>query len=396
MAQRRRVQAGVLAVFGAFIVYTAGPVFGDELGLSLQGRLTLRGGPDSGFDLNTMNRGDNPFSSFRVLVLTQAAVNDNTDLFLEIPIDSNARSSLFLTYLRPFIRISSLGDRPWLNVQAGKLPTLFGTYGERTASTEPGLMAVPLLYYYHTAVQGNNAPAGPGDFFLPGVRGEQTGTPIVYDACWDIGAEVFGTHNGFQFTAAATQGTVSRPSMGENYNDGYQFLSRVGYEVTSGPLFGLRFGATGAFGPYLSSSIAEDADFPAGKSPEDYLNTALGLDLAYARGPWRFFGEAGRIGYEVPNVDPTLNVTAYYLEVIRNLGPSWAVAVRQEAALFSDLTAGAETGPWDYDVWRWEATVNYRFRRGTRIRVGYQDARYPDAPEYDTNLFAVQLQVWTR
>ena len=242
----------------------------------------------------------------------------------------------------------------------------------------------------------HDAPAGPEHFFEPGVRGEQSGIPIVYDACWDIGAEVFGAHNGFQFTAAATQGTVSRPSMGENYNDGFQVLTRLGYEVTSGPLFGLRFGATGSVGPYLNKSIVEDPDFPAGADPESYLNTALGLDLAYARGPWRFFGEVGRVGYEVPNVDPTLSVVSYYLEAIRSLGPSWAVAVRQETAVFSDITAGTQSGSWDYDVWSWEATVNYRFRRGARVRIGYQDARYPDAPEYDTNLFALQLQVWTR
>jgi hypothetical protein len=72
------------------------------------------------------------------------------------------------------------------------------------------------------------------------------------------------------------------------------------------------------------------------------------------------------------------------------------LALRQEAAFFSEITAGSETGAWDHDLWRWEGTVNYRFRRGTRIRAGYQVSRFPDAPEFDTELFAVQLQVWTR
>jgi hypothetical protein len=87
----------------------------------------------------------------------------------------------------------------------------------------------------------------------------------------------------------------------------------------------------------------------------------------------------------------------FYSAQIRNLGPSWSLALRQEAALFSDLTSTTGlTQPWDHDLWRWEATVNYRFRQGTRLRVGYQTTRFPDAPDLDADLFAVQLQVWTR
>ena len=39
---------------------------------------------------------------------------------------------------------------------------------------------------------------------------------------------------------------------------------------------------------------------------------------------------------------------------------------------------------------------DYRFLPGTRLRFAYQGSRFPDAPHLDGDLYAVQLQVWTR
>lgn len=406
-------KATALVVFTSFVLLGAVlPHVAEAADIAVSGKgwFTFRDGDEEAYVLNDMNRGDNPFSPFRVMVLTRAAIDDNTLLFLEIPIDPSANSSLFLTYLRPFVRLTNLSGKPWLNLQAGKLPTVFGTFGERTASSEAGLIGVPLLYFYHTAVRGNVVPGGNDFYFQPGIRGGGTenlvddgnrsfgGAPLIYDACWDTGAEVFGARGSLQYTVAATHGTVSRPAMtADNYNDGYSFVGRVGYEAHSGPLFGMRVGVSGAVGPYLDSEVTDDPDFPADASPEDYLNTALGMDLAYATGPWRFFAEAGRVGYEVPNVTRTLTASSYYVEVIRSLGPSWAVAGRQEAVLFNEITSSAgETGTWDYDIWRWEGSLNYRFRPGARIKFAYQRSHFPDARELDSELYALQLQVWTR
>ena len=44
---------------------------------------------------------------------------------------------------------------------------------------------------------------------------------------------------------------------------------------------------------------------------------------------------------------------------------------------------------------RFVVNVNYRFRRGARLRVGYQNTRFPDASQLNGELYAVQLQVWT-
>ncbi len=395
------------AVWWGAILPTTGHA--GEFAVSAQGTVTFREGDDEAFVLNRMNRGDNPFSGVRATVLGQATVNDATQLFLEIPIDASSNPSLFTTYLRPFLRLSSLGGQPWLNLQAGKLPTTFGTYGERTLSTETNLIGVPLLYFYHTALRADVIPADAGFFFQPGIRGRghsfysngtyssYVGMPLIYDACWDAGLEFFGTHNGLEFTLAATNGTVSKPSMRvENYNDGHSFIGRLGYRVTSGPLFGLRIGASGAFGPYLNAEVADQPAFPGDASVEDYLNTAIGIDLNYARGAWTFHSEAGRIGYEVPNIDPTLTATSYYVEVNRDLGPMWSVGLRQDGVLFSDLTSGGVTEGWDYDLFRWEAGISYRFRPGTRLRLVYQDTRFPDAEDLNAYLVAAQIQVWTR
>jgi len=379
-----------------------------RFGVSAQGTFTHHFGDDVAYEVNRMNRGDNPFSSFQFLLISEAAVDPTTSLFLEVPLDADMRSNLFTTYLRPFARLSRLGGSPWLNLHAGKLPTLFGTYGERTASTEKGLIGTPLLYFYHTAVRPDFVPAGSDHFFEPGIRGGGTeslnhadgtsfgGIPIVYDACWDTGAELFGARNGLQYSLAGTFGTVSAPSSNaSNPNDGYQVAGRLGYRVQQGPLFGLRVGASGAVGPYLKRDVARSESFPAGASVEDFESTALGLDLEFARGPWQLFAEVGRVGYEVPNVEPVLSTTAYYVELVRDFGPSWSVAARQEAVFFSDVTSSeGVTGTWDHELRRWEGAVSFRFRRGARVRAGYQVTRFPEASHLNGELGAIQLQVW--
>ena len=385
-------------------------LYAAEFGVSAQGTFTYKGGDDEAFDLNTMNRGDNPFSAFRFLIASRAVINDNTSLYLEAPIDANANSSMFLTYLRPFARLTSVGGASWLNLQAGRIPTVFGTFGERSNSTETALIGVPLLYYYHSAARGDIVPDGNDYFFQPGVRGggylpatyngktSFVGMPPVYDSCWDVGAEMYGTSSGLQFSLAAVQGTVSRPSIqGKDNNGGKGVIGRAGYEAQSGPLFGLRLGVSGGYGPYLNQSMETDSNFPAGKQAEDFMNTVIGGDVSFARGPWQFFGEVAKASYEVPNVDPTLAVTGYYVELVRDFGPSWTASARQEALYYNNITSSTGvTQTWDYNIWRWEASLSYRFRQNTRLRVGYQSTHLPDAPDLSGHLVAMQLQVWTR
>ena len=397
-----------IGVLGALLV--PGTLRAAEFGMSAQGSFTYQRGDEEAFDLNTMNRGDNPYSAFRFLIASRAVINQNTSFFLEVPIDANANSSMFLTFLRPFARLTSLAGEPWLNLQAGRIPTVFGTFGERVTSTETGLLGTPLLYYYHSAARGDIVPADNDYFFQPGVRAggykqvtynnrtSFVGMPPIYETCWDVGAELYGSAHGLQFSAAATQGTVSRPSIqGKDNNDGKGIVGRLGYQATSGPFFGLRLGVSGGVGPYLSESVESDSNFPAGRSASDYLNFVMGSDLSYARGPWQFYGEAAQASYEVPNVHPTLTVTGYYLELVRDLGPAWSIAARQEALFYSDITSSTGvTESWDYDIYRWEAALNFRFRQGTRLRLGYQSTHLPGSEELSGELVALQLQVWTR
>lgn len=405
LRQNRFLKIGVLVV-----LFAPGSAPAAEFGMSAQGSFTYQRSEDEVFDLNTMNRGDNPFSAFRFLLASRAVINKNTSFFLEVPIDANANSSMFITYLRPFARLTSLGGESWLNLQAGRLPTVFGTFGERVSSTETGIMGTPLLYYYHSAARGDIVVPDNDYFFQPGVRGggykqatvnnrtSFVGMPPVYETCWDVAAELYGSAHGLQFAAAATQGTVSRPAIqGKDNNDGKGVIGRVGYQATSGPLFGLRLGVSGGVGPYLNESLESDSNFPAGRSATDYLNFVWGGDLSYARGPWQFYGEAAQASYEVPNVHPTLTVTGYFVEMVRDLGPAWSIAARQEALFYNDITSSTGvTEGWDYDIYRWEAALNFRFRQGTRLRLGYQSTHLPDAKELSGDLVALQLQVWTR
>jgi hypothetical protein len=75
----------------------------------------------------------------------------------------------------------------------------------------------------------------------------------------------------------------------------------------------------------------------------------------------------------------------------------WSVAARQEGLYYNNITSSTGvTQTWDYNIWRWEASLSYRFRQNTRLRLGYQSTQLPDAPDLSGHLVAMQLQVWTR
>lgn len=384
-----------------------GAAFGGEWAASGTAWVTARGGNEEGFQANRMNRGDNPFGSVRALLFTRGTIDDGVSFFLEVPLELGAVSSTFLTYMRPFVRVESVGGLPWLNAQAGKLPTLFGAYGERTNGAGNGLSSTPLLFFHHSAVRRDLIPADAdelvaswrgrgGKFLSRNGRSSFVGLPAVYDPCWDIGAELYGAASGIEFSGAITLGTVSAPASSENMNDGYGFAGRVGYAVTRGGLRGLRAGISAAGGPYLNADVAGQPEFPAGTSVEDFWNTAIGADLAFARGAWRFFAEAGRVGYEVPTIESTLHATGYYLEVERKLGPRWVVAFRQDGIDYGDVATSRGKTDWDFDANRAEVGVTYRYRPNTRIKLNYQATRFPDAPQLDGDLVGLQLVVTTR
>ena len=120
----------------------------------------------------------------------------------------------------------------WLNVQAGKLPLMFGTFAERVNTRSNPVIGTPLISGYHTNLRQSAVPTngdtlfarrGVGQFGVNYADPKGTGfkgMPMIYESCWSTGVEVFGAAGVLEYSGAVTYGSQSVPTMdGQENND---------------------------------------------------------------------------------------------------------------------------------------------------------------------------------
>jgi hypothetical protein len=89
---------------------------------------------------------------------------------------------------------------------------------------------------------------------------------------------------------------------------------------------GLRVGASGFRGPYLSRTLAPV--LPAGTSVSDFPADAVGIDAQWARGRVSLNGEWHRFRFEAPNFRVSPSLVSWYGEAKARLTPRYFVAGR--------------------------------------------------------------------
>lgn len=359
--------------------------------------------------LNRMNRNDNTFNTLRLNLMADIDISHNTTLHLEYLFDEAALSSQALTFLRPWVKMTHLADREWLNVQLGMIPLGFGTWGERAFSGNP-VIGVPLVSGYHTALRFDVLPVNGDSLWARRGRGQFginytdpkgsgfKGMPTIYEACWDVGLEVYGARDVFEYSAAVTYGTPSVPMMsGQENNDEPGFQGRLGLSRLPGPLFGARVGASAAVGAFIPETVPA----PEGHDIEEYDQVAWGLDAEYGAGPVVVRGEAVWNRWELPANDtpgrwlpPHVDSFSYYIESKVTVAAGIFLGGRFDGMNFDEITSPAgKTQDWDADVTRYEVGAGWRPNRATEVRYVYQGWNYPDDPQFDTGLYALQLKV---
>jgi len=220
------------------------------------------------YDLNTFTRGDNPFDAYGVRLFADGTVNDRLQVFTQLVLRDATGPYVDGAYLM-------FTPRPAtdLHVLAGKIPSAIGTWAPHTYSNKNPLVSTPLMYQYHTSLLWFEvvpsadvllAAAGTGqegvDYFgFP----EGGGMTLVDDSYWDVGVTVTGSQRPFEYAAGVTAGTPGWGSTSKDENSGKSVLGRVG----ASPLPWLRFGVSGAYGPYLIQEL--NSLMPPGKSVND-------------------------------------------------------------------------------------------------------------------------------
>lgn len=321
------------------------------------------------------------FDFIRARLFFDAQVADDATVFTQVLID-NSKFQLYGAYLR----LSELAG-PGLNLHVGLIPNTVGLWGPRTYSNRNPLIGTPLIYNYHSALslaEFQSTPQALHEFRGKGYTA--FGLPMLYDACWNTGIDIFGSVGMIDWSVAALSGAVSSPSI-QREKDIPQITGKVAFYFS--PMFTITL--SGFAGPYLRKDADPYSDGFSGEI-EDYLNLGGGIGAQYASGYLQLFGEAFVSRWEHPYLG---NLDAYggYVDGKYKLAPQWFVAGRVETIRFSEMDFGPELGKmeWDYPLNRFETGIGYNFNRNVTIKLVGQIVVSPDEDTLDDETIAVQF-----
>jgi len=301
--------------------------------------------------------------------------------------------------------------RPWkghaLDVQAGRIPPVFGAFARRSYGADNPLIGYPLAYQYLTSVRPDAVPFTADDLLAMRARGwrasypigEKTpapGVPLITAYRWDTGVQASATAGWFEGAIAVTSGTLSNPRVADD-NEGRQVSGRVAVK----PLVGLVIGASAAHGQFLTTTLEDGVANATGR--EGHPQRALGLDAEYSGGYWIVRGEVIDSRWRLPAlgtplIEEPVRALAGFVEARYRLTPRFFAAARADRLGFSLVRgqrrfAGQPT-PWDAPVTRIEAGGGMYVQRNLTIRAVVQ-RNWRDAGQVRNRTYVSgQLAYW--
>ena len=359
--------------------------------------------------VNRLIRGDSPFDNVRLRVFGDVVINSRWTVFNQIVIDPSSSMGLE-SFLRSYLRFDVFKkEKADLSVQAGVVPTPFGAYSPRAYSDRNPLVSDPLMYHYFTTLRSNQLPAGNADLLRHRGQGQAAdftgfagggstvkfnGMPMIYDPCWDVGVQAFGSAGRLEYLVAVSQGTLSAPRFkGGDNNHGKQVSGRLAFV----PHAGIVIGASYARGPYLDAAL--QPNLPAGTRVTDYDQIIYGFDAEYGVRHLALYAEVANNRWQVPKISDGhgrrehLNTLGWYVEGRYTLRPGLFAAVRYDRIDFGDIDDATGSGrrvPWNYDVHLWEYGAGYYVTDRVIAKLVRQDYRSTVEPEPE-HFWAVQV-----
>ncbi len=324
-----------------------------------------------------------PFHTLRTRLFFDATLSENSSAFLQLMTDNNS-----VIIYGAYIRFTNLAGK-YLNLQAGYIPTTVGSFGARVYSDKNPLIGSPLLFNYHSNLVGfiSDSMRWVDQLLARRDTRYNLGLPVVYDACWNTGAEFYGSVGKLDYSLALLSGAVSLPTL-EQAKDVPQVTTKLNYYFNPG----FMIGAAGFFGPYLSDNVYGDV-IPEGHDYVDYMNAGAGYDLYWSSRYLEIFSESYWAQWEHPYL-PDLSVTSGYLEAKYKFAPGWYLAGRYD--FFEPGTVTTTSGDeekWDYPVKRYEFGIGHRLNRQALLKLVTQLNRCDMNEDLDVDLYAMQLSI---
>ncbi len=330
-----------------------------------------------------------------------------------------------------YVRVRPWKDRAF-DVQAGRIPPVFGAAGRRIYSNDNVLVGYPLAWQYLTVLRNDAVPssadelleardAGWQPWYSVGTPGYARGVPLTTAFRYDTGVEarLGGEHQRVSWASALTAGTLSSPGA-RSSNGGPQFSTRVAFR----PAAGLVLAGSFADGRFLADGLGTTTGTPppapdptsgydaaaADPTPSMSMTTTPASSGRYHQQTWGADGEYS-IGHmlvraelvtarwTLPAVGPTpidrpLHSTGFYVEGRYRFAPGFTAALRVDRLTFSDLVGSYGEDDWDAPVTRLEGGVAWSATRNLIVRASVQHDRRTRGEVRDATLPALQVTLW--
>jgi hypothetical protein len=355
-----------LASLAALLAVSAPPALAQvEIGgVAVSGEATLTiGSRDESAYFNYTDYDHNALRMFRLALAAKWSPVERLAFLTEIRSEDAHHPIPYAMY----VRARPFKDLPF-DIQAGRIPPVFGAFARRSYATDNPLIGVPLAYQYLTSLRPDAIPATADDLLEMRGRGwlttypvgrpaEDAGVPLVTTYQWDTGVEGHAASRYLDVSVALTSGTLSNPRVDDD-NRGRQISGRV----AARPAVGLVLGASAARGDFLTREIADY--YAAAFADTSWTQRAIGVDAEYSRGYFIVRGEVIHSRWVIPTpnrpfIDMPLAATAAFVEGRYRLSPRYFVAARVDRLAFSTIQGEAEFDgrrlPWDAPVTRIEA-----------------------------------------
>ncbi len=325
------------------------------------------------------------FHTLRTRLFFDATIDRDVYFFAQILVDNFTGFQLYAAYAR-FQNLSG----PKLNLQLGFIPTTIGSFVSRTYSDKNPLIGVPLLYNFHTALSPSLLGSNGTLTELSAAKDarSRSGLPVIYDACWNSGVEIYGSAGNLDYSLGILSGSVTKPTV-EQSKEIPQFTSHLVYNF--GP--GFKLGASAYYGPYLYDDIFGEGDMldNASFKSSDFINSGIGYELYFARRYLEIYSEAFYSTWQYPGL-PDLNLISGYFEFKYKFRPRWYIAGRFGLSEPGEIeTAPGINEKWDYTLRRYEFGLGYKALRKMTIKLVTQINRFDQIDSFDNELIALQI-----
>lgn len=401
MPEHRGVARAVAALLGACLA--AAPSRAGEPISLLRGRLLLGGevsGTLSPEDEGYFNYSDYETSSlrlFRLDLTAEARLASFASVLFDARSDNLGSPRVYALFLRV---------RPWasreIDLQAGLVPPVFGSFPRRRYAYENPLPSLPLAYQYLTTLREDAVPARAEGLVAQRGRGwrvrhpvgsaeAEPGLPLVNAERWDAGIQLRLGREPVSLAVALTQGTLSYPLTRDD-NDGKTWSARLAFTPSPALVVGL----SGASGEFLSRGVQ---DVLPSTARDTYRQDAVGLDLQWSAGHWILRGEAVLGRWSLPALEATriedpVPTLGLYAEGRYKLRAGVFVAGRVERLTFGEIDTVAGPQTWEAPVTRVEAGVGWSPRRHVLLKASWQHNWRDGGRVRENDLVAGQVVLW--